>query len=55
MQNCLHRVTAVLFRYEDLVRGWMTFTDIEPSRQGLLLKNRLVEDALEGHAECIPI
>ena len=33
------------FGYEDLVRDWMTFTAIEPARQGPLLKSRLVEDA----------
>ena len=33
------------FRYEDMVRDWVTFTVIEPARQGPLLKNRLVEDA----------
>ena len=33
------------FRCEDLAQDWMTFTVIEPARQGSLLKNRLVEDA----------
>ena len=33
------------FRYEDLVRGRMTFTVMEPAKQGPLLKKRLVEDA----------
>ena len=33
-------------RYEDLVRDWVTFTQADAHRQGLLLKNRLTHNAL---------
>ena len=36
-------MTAVLIGFG--MKGWSTFTVIEPARQGPLLKNRLVEDA----------
>ena len=63
-----HDGRASWFRYEDLARDWITFTVIEPARQGPVLKNRLVADAAvyrelldneklidpENGVECIP-